>query len=482
MTYELVIGLEVHLKLTSAHKLFCRCANVQEFENLAPNTHICPVCTGHPGALPTLNQDPLAQAIRLWLALNCHINQVSTFDRKSYFYPDLPTGYQITQQLCPTCVDGSVTFWVDNEFTQSKTVTIRDAHIEIDSGKTTHTATWNLLDYNRAGTPLVEIVTHPDFRDAPEVTAFLKEIQRIAKRNNLSDADMEKGQMRADVNISLRLPGEKSYGIKVEIKNMNSFSAVRRAIDFEYKRQSTLYDAGSAPEQETRGRDDAKWTSYVMRSKENAMDYRYMPEPDLPPLHLALHEIDLCKTPAIIIPSERIAHYKDNYQFNKEYINGLMSDPSVDWYFQQTLQAGHDAKLAATRIVWPIARWCNETQKNITDVPFSFDTFLQFLTLQAQGKLSNQQAKQVMKELLENNASLETLMADLPAAVDETHINIWLDEIFTTAPQMLADLRTGNRKPLWFVIWQLMQKSAGALDPKQVGWMIEKYMERHSEA
>ncbi|USN54408.1 MAG: hypothetical protein H6765_07735 [Candidatus Peribacteria bacterium] len=246
------------------------------------------------------------------------------FDRKSYFYPDLPLGYQITQQWKPTCIDGEVACWVDPEFSVQKLIRIRDAHIETDTGKSVSQDGKVWLDYNRAGSPLVEVVTHPDFRSADEVVAFLKELQRIARYNDISDADMERGQMRVDVNISLRPLGEESYRTRVEMKNMNSFSAVRRAIEWEVARQTAIYAAGQEVAQETRGWDDAKSESYVMRSKEDAMDYRYMPEPDLPPLELELHHIDALRAAGIVSPFALIQTYKETYGFNKEFINGLI--------------------------------------------------------------------------------------------------------------------------------------------------------------
>ena len=252
MTYQLTIGLEIHLKVKSPNKLFCQCPNEQNFDTLLPNTNICPVCTGQPGALPTLSYEPLFKALLLGKALNCKINPVSTFDRKSYFYPDLPMGYQITQLYHPTNIDGQVTFFVDDEYSTEKTVGIRDAHIESDTAKMIHDGGQALIDFNRAGTPLVEIVTDPDFRSAEEVSSFIKELQKRAKYNDISDADMDKGQMRVDVNISIRKSEEDPYGTRVELKNINSTGMIRRAIQHEYDRQIAILESGKKLDQATR--------------------------------------------------------------------------------------------------------------------------------------------------------------------------------------------------------------------------------------
>lgn len=242
--YQLTIGLEIHLKIKSPNKLFCQCRNEQNFDTLLPNTNICPVCTAQPGALPTLSYEPLFKALVLGKVLNCKINDISTFDRKSYFYPDLPMGYQITQLYHPTNIDGQVTFYIDDDYNQERSVGIRDAHIENDTAKMIHDGGQALIDFNRAGTPLVEIVTQPDFRTAEEVSAFIKELQRRAKYNDISDADMDKGQMRVDVNISIRKSENDPYGTRVELKNINSTGMVRRAIAHEYARQVELLENG----------------------------------------------------------------------------------------------------------------------------------------------------------------------------------------------------------------------------------------------
>lgn len=493
MPFKLVIWLEIHLKLNSPNKLFCSCPNIQDFDDLEPNTHVCPVCTGQPGALPVLSKEPLAKAIQLWLALGCHINEISSFDRKSYFYPDLPMGYQITQQYTPTNVDGEIYFFVDKEFSKSCNIRIHNAHIETDTGKTIHTDRETvLLDYNRAGTPLVEIVTHPDFRSADEVIAFLQELQRLAKYNQISDAEMEKGQMRVDVNISLREERETSLRTRVEMKNMSSFSAVRRAIDHEEKRQSKIYEENGTVDQETRGWDDASSTSYVMRSKEDAMDYRYMPEADMPPIDLDMSWIDEIRDLVVESPYERMRRYKEEYGFNKEYINGLIGDVAVNKYFEQCVEDGYDTKLVAKWIVGPIARRLTENEEKswklkaeswklqesqwlLLDsiLPFSYEQFTDFLQLQMDGELINQHAKTVMKEMLATGKDPKVIIDEKwLKPVDEGQVKTWVEEVFSEKPELLEDLKSGNMKPMWFVVGQVMKKSGGSADPGVVNKLL----------
>lgn len=478
MPYETVIWLEIHLKLNTKTKLFCGCANVQEFHSLKPNTHICPICTGQPGALPVLQPEPLEKALLLGLALQCHLNEISTFDRKSYFYPDLPMGYQITQQWKPTCIDGEVSFYADKEFTQLKTVRIRDAHIEIDSGKTIQEDDTVSLDYNRSGTPLIEIVTQPDFTSGEEVVAFLKELQGIARLHMLSDANMEQGQMRCDVNISLRPEWTNRLGTRVEMKNMNSFSAIQEAIQHEVLRQTDVLDMDGVVDQETRGRNDSAHMSYVMRSKEEAMDYRFMPEPDLPPVVLDLHRVDELRTQLQEFPVTTIMRYKQEYGFNKEYINGVLTDVAMQKYFESFVTSWYDPKLVAGWLVGPVARWCNEQQKIVEELTFGESGFKDFLDLQVTGKLSQQQAKAVMQEMLQTGDTPTAAMDRLGIVeVDSSQIDARVTEVFAEKPELLTDLQSGNMKSIWFVIGQVMQKSGGNADPKSVQESIRKQVE-----
>ena len=473
--YDLTVWLEVHLKLNSPNKLFCRCANVQEFEELEANIHICPVCTWQPWALPVLNREPLEKAILLGTALGCQIQEYSQFDRKSYMYPDLPMAYQITQQYMPTCVEGSMKFFVDKEYTQACMIRIDNAHIETDTGKSTRIWDKILLDYNRAWTPLIEIVTYPDFTSIDQVLAFLKELQRVAKSVDVSEAAMEHGQMRADVNISIKPVWSTTLGKRVELKNMNSLSAIRAWIEYEVERQSWLLDAWSPIDQETRGRDDAKKESYIMRSKEDAMDYRYMPEPDLPTLHCSKEFIQSIDTSACDqLPYTLISTRKEQYGFNKEYINGLLTSPDVTRYFLTILSIlngstdADRAKEIAKRIVWPTAQRLWDI-KSIADLPFEQSDYSAFIELILDWAISSSQAKIVYQDMLEQwispQSSIDTHWFK---PIDLATIQLRVDEVFTQKPDILEEMQSGSRKQQWFVIGQIMKRSQWSADPAMI--------------
>ncbi len=477
MSYELVIWLEVHIKLNSENKLFCQCHNEQEFESLEINTNICPVCTWQPGALPVLSQEALDKAVQLWIALGCEVDRWSYFDRKSYFYPDLPMWYQITQQWRPTNINGEVNFFVDKEFKEQKTVRIRDAHIETDTGKSLHEDGKVVLDYNRSWTPLVEIVTHPDFRSTEEVVAFLKQLQRIAKFNKISDAELEKGQMRVDVNVSLKEEGSDEFGTRTETKNMNSFSGIIKAIEFEEKRQTEILRAWGEIEQQTRAWDATSWVSHVMRSKEDAMDYRYFPEPDLPVCELQDEYIDQMKDIVVEDPFLRIKKYKEEFAFNKEYINTLINDVDMNNTFEVLIKDGYEAKEVAKRMAGPIQRWLNDNVSAYKDIVFSEAYFREFLDRISSWELANQQAKVVIAEMLQSGKSAQEIIEEKgfkPISWEE--IQTWISEIFEQQPELLEQMKSGDMKPKWFVIWQVMKKSWGAANPQMIGESLWKIL------
>jgi aspartyl-tRNA(Asn)/glutamyl-tRNA(Gln) amidotransferase subunit B len=465
--YHKTIGLEIHLKIKSTNKLFCQCKNLQDFDTILPNTNICPVCTGQPGALPVLSQHALEKSLLLWQALACTIQSHSSFDRKSYFYPDLPMGYQITQYFSPTCVDGELSFFV-GQFANERKVSIRQSHMETDTAKMIHDGGQALIDYNRAGTPLVEVVTGPDFSDADEVSEFLKELQRIARYNNISDADMEKWQMRVDVNISIRTSLDAPLGTRVELKNINSFGAVRRAIDHEYTRQVSLLENGWQIEQETRWRDDAAGNSYSMRSKENALDYRYFPEPDLPTL-LVQSEKYKAQNGDVIIPFVVVKKLKEEYWFHKEYINALINDKAVLDYFQDCVVAGCDPKHTVKWIAGPITAYMTQYYKTIDSLPFSFQQFVWFLGVVQQGKVLDAQLKLVMEEMLETGRDAQDIIVeqwfDAPAVSDDA-LRIVAQWVLDAHPAIVQQYKDGKTTTIGFFVWQVMKQTWGKTNPK----------------
>lgn len=475
-SYKLTIWLEIHIKLKSENKLFCQCKNQQDFENTEPNTNICPVCTWQPGALPTLSYEALRKGLILGKALNCTINKESRFDRKSYFYPDLPMGYQITQLYHPTNTNGKINFYIDN-YRQEKTVHILDAHLESDTAKMIHENKKALLDFNRAGTPLIEVVTWPDFSDSEEVVEFLKELQRIVRFNNISDADMEKWQMRVDVNISIRKESDAKLWTRVELKNINSFSAIKRAIDHEFNRQKELYETNQTFSQQTRRRDDQNTCSHLMRSKEDALDYRYFPEPDLPPLILSEELLENIKNISLEIPYIFIKQAKDEFWFNKEFINALIQDKETLDFFLSIENI--DPKIKAKRICWPIAARQKENYKNITQLPFSKEQLLEFLTNAQDGKLPENQLKVIMEEMLSTWKTYEDITKEKwfnSPWISENELGEIIKLVLEENPTIVEQYKWGKTTTLWFFVGQVMKKTWGKTNPKIVGEMIQKIL------
>jgi aspartyl-tRNA(Asn)/glutamyl-tRNA(Gln) amidotransferase subunit B len=493
----LTIWLEIHIKLKSINKMFCQCKNEQNFETLQANTNICPVCTGQPWALPTLSQEVLWKALLLGKALNCEINTVSQFDRKSYFYPDLPMGYQITQLYKPTNINGQLSFFIDNNYSIERTIHIQDAHMESDTWKMIHIWGEALLDFNRAGTPLVEIVTKPDFTSADEVVEFLKELQRIVRYNNIADADMEKWQMRCDVNISLRPSQSDPYGTRVEVKNMNSFAAIKRAIIHEYNRQLAMYNKWESFQQQTRWRDDGKWESYLMRSKEEALDYRYFPEPDLPPLLLSNETLQQLNNETLEIPYQIIKKFKTEFWFHKEYINAIISEKETLDYFLSILFSFTNAplikgdlegfeedqailtKLIAKRISWPISAWTKENYKSINELNFNKQQFINFLQIAQESKILDNQLKVIMDEMIKTWKNPEEIIKekwfDAPA-INQSELENIIKQVLAENPDIVQQYKWWKTTTLWFFVWQVMKKTWWKSDPKIIWEIISKLL------
>ena len=462
MAFLTTIGLEIHIKLNAPSKLFCRCHNVQDFDTLAPNTHVCPVCTAQPGALPVLAQGALIKALILGRLLDCRVQEISSFDRKSYFYPDQPAGYQITQLYRPTCVDGRVSFFVDEEYVDTRTVTIRDAHIETDTAKMIHDGERAYVDFNRAGTPLVEIVTGPDFETAEEVVAFLKELQKIAKFNDISDAQMEKGQMRVDVNISVRPTLDAPLGTRVELKNINAFSSIRHAIEHEVTRQIALYEAGDSVSQETRSWDDAVRGSTSMRSKEDALDYRYFPEPDLPPLKIPQALSTQVAGVALTVPYTRITEMRQTYGFHKEWVNVIMQDPLMLGYFDDCVRDGYSPESVVKWLAGPISATLKSQMIGIESIPFDRAVFCDFLDAVKEVKINENQAKKIMKILLEHGGNVAPIIAaqgfDTPG-VSSADLEQVVDKVLAASPAIVEQYKAGKETVLGFFVGQVMKET-----------------------
>lgn len=474
--YEIVIWLEIHIKLNSDNKMFCQCKNEQEFGMLEANTNICPVCTAQPWALPVLNKQPLEKAILLWHELNCKINEYSWFERKSYFYPDLPVGFQITQLEMPTNWLWYLDFFI-NDFQEEKRIRIDRAHLENDAWKTIHENWKWIVDFNRAWTPLVEIVTYPDFRSDIEVVEFLKELQRRVKFNNISWWELDKGQMRCDVNISLRNLGCDQYWTKVEIKNMNSFGAIQRAIQHEYIRQQNLLNAWKSIDQETRGWDDVKKSSYTMRSKEDSLDYRYFPEPDLPVLQLDMNWVESLKSSLVESSYSRIKRYKEQYGLNKEYINSLIQSTDINLFFEDTVAAWIDPKLAANWMLGYLLRCLNDSDSCLWDLKVSKQQFIDFCKLIQDWKLADAQWKQVIMEMIDTWKNADIIIEEKWfKPVDSWELDSIVKNVIASNPWPVNDVKDWKMQAIWFLVWAVMKESKWKANPKQAKELVEKYI------
>ena len=454
---KITIWLEIHIKLSTPNKLFCRCANVQDFIDLEPNTHICPTCTAQPGALPTVSMECIDKAIALGKILNCTIQDEFYFDRKNYFYPDLPTGYQITQISRPININGQIDYRVDNYKTKC-TAKITQAHLENDTAKSIHHENMTLIDRNRAGTPLVEIVTWPDFHTHEEVVEFLKELQRLIKWNNIWSADLDKGQMRVDVNVSIS-PDETLW-TRVEIKNINTFASIRNAINYEVSRQTELLEKWEKVMQETRRRNDPTGMTIGMRSKEDAHDYRYFPEPDILPIHI-VNNVDNDNS-LTYIPSSIISQILDRW-FNKEYINWLIQSQDIYIYFRSLVDKWIDAKTAAKWIVGSLMSYCTNSEISTSKIPL--DRFTAFVQDVIKYNLKDTNAKIVLESMVEEDIDSQSAISKHWFDKVEEVDYIWLShQAMDTNPSIVEQYRSGKTPVIMFLVWQVMKLSWGKAD------------------
>lgn len=465
MTWSYHIWLEIHIKLATDSKIFCNCQNTQEFDQTKPNQHICPVCSAQPGAIPTINPECISKAICLARLFGTDIDRQFTRDRKSYFYPDIPMWYQITQFYHPIIKWGKVNFWSDNFETQDS-IDIHEAHLENDTAKTVNIDNKTFIDYNRAGTPLIEIVTKPWFTSDVQVVDFLKELQKNIKSNNIWYADLEKGQMRVDVNISVS--DTDVLGNRVEIKNINSYSAIRNAINYEFERQSELLSNWLSVDQETRRWDDASWTTKVMRSKENAMDYRYIPEPDLPIVSIQDFGDEDMK---IIRHFDTISRYK-NYWFHKEYIYGIVNSEVVSEWFEYMIDKWYDPKISAKRLLWWFANIVNDKWPDA--ILFDKDRFVSFMDLVKEKWYSDNISKQIFDEMLKSWSDPIEISTKFDTGSD-IDLDQIVQEIINTNPTIVEQYRWGKESAVWFFIWQGMRASGWVADPNK---LKELFIER----
>lgn len=468
MELEVIIGLEIHAQLSTKTKLFCSCDN--DAFGVEPNTRICPVCMGFPGMLPVLNAEALKKGVQGAAALGCTIKPFSKFDRKNYFYPDLPTGYQISQFDQPISEHGQVEIELESE---KKVIGITRVHLENDAGKLTHTASGTLCDYNRAGTPLIEIVTEPDLRSPEEAQTLAKEIQKILRTVGASTADMEKGMMRFDASISMRPRGDKKLYPRTEIKNLNSFTALLKALKFEVKKQRKLWEAETPATQEvTVGWLDDKEETKLLRDKESAMDYRYFPEPDLPPITFTEKEIKAILDSIPELPLVKKHRYMNDLKLTEAEALKIAEAPELYEFFESMVEQGGEArKLAGLFLSVVLARtdWQQTGLKpaHVADI----------LKLQTDGLVSASAAKEILQALMEDPSQTpEQVMENkgLEQKSDFGEINAWVEQVVQSHPDIVADIKAGKDKGVQFLMGQVMKLSRGSANPPLVRQALQR--------
>lgn len=470
--YEIVMGLETHVRVKSQTKMFCTCKNATDLAP-EPNIHVCPVCMGFPGQLPTLSEGVVDLAVRASHALSSHVQNVSEFDRKSYFYPDLPMAYQITQMYHPITMGGEVRTLVDGEL---KTFRIHHMHIENDAGKLVHANGKTLCDYNRAGSPLMEIVTEPDFRSKADVLAYLEEIQKLMRWCGASDADMEKGQLRCDVNISIRPHGQKEFGTRVELKNINSFSSIGRAIDAEFARQVEILEEGGTLDQETRGWNDEKGYSTSLRSKEDAMDYRYFPDPDLPPLHISDEFISERKLSEL--PIDRRLKYLNEYKLIEDDARILSNDRITSDFYEELVNISGDPKKSCSYITTVLFAIFESAPEKITlaDVKAETREFAEVIKMVNTDEISSTNSKIVMEKLVfeGGNAREWTEKLGLKQSNDTGALEAIVDEVLAQNASQVEEYKGGKENLFGFFVGQCMKASKGQGNPKMFTEILKK--------
>lgn len=475
MPFEPVIGLEIHARMNTKTKMFCRCNN--EIFNTAPNSHVCGICMGFPGMLPATNETAVMKGIKTALALNCRVNPFSKFDRKSYFYPDLPKGFQISQYDKPLSEKGKLTITLSDG--SIKEIGIKRLHLEDDAGKLTHTAGGTLVDYNRSGTPLMEIVSEPDLRSVEEASLYARQIQKIIRCVNASDADMEKGQMRFDINVSLRPKGQEPFGTRAEVKNLNSFRSLEKALEYEIRRQTEVLEGGGEIVQETRGWDDEKEMTVSQRSKEEAADYRYFPEPDLPPLVIEKELIERLKREIPELPEVKAKRYQGELSLPAADARQLAESPELSAYFEQALGISGSPKKTANWILSELMAVLNAGSQTIAQSKLSAENLGKLVSLIEAGTISNKIAKDIFPELYEGNLDPGVLVEKkgLKVMSDTGELEKICQEVITKNPQIVADFKGGKEKAIGGLVGQVMAATKGSANPKGVNEILRKLLQ-----
>jgi aspartyl-tRNA(Asn)/glutamyl-tRNA(Gln) amidotransferase subunit B len=483
--YEAIIGLETHCQLSTETKIFSHSST--QF-GADPNTHIDPVCMGLPGTLPVLNQKVLEYAVKAGLALNAQIAPYSKFDRKQYFYPDLPKNYQISQFDLPIAEHGSLEIeLVDSDGKPvRKRIGVTRLHMEEDAGKLVHGgsdrlagSTHSLVDYNRAGVPLVEIVSEPDLRSGQEAAEYAQELRRIMRYLGVSDGNMQEGSLRCDVNISVRPVGSDKFGTKVEIKNMNSFNAIQRAIDYEIERQIAAIESGEKIVQETRLWDEGSQKTFTMRVKEGSSDYRYFPEPDLGPIEVSPEQLATWKAELPELPAQKRHRYENELGLSAYDARVMTDDRAIAEYFEATVAAGAGAKPAANWIMGDISAYLNNEKLSIGAIALKPETLAEMIGLIEANTISNKIGKDILPELLTQGGSAKALVEKkgLIQVSDPAVIEAAIDQVLAAHPDELEKYRGGKKNMLGFFVGQVMKQTGGKADPKLTNQLLTKKLE-----
>ncbi|MBI4824886.1 MAG: Asp-tRNA(Asn)/Glu-tRNA(Gln) amidotransferase subunit GatB [Nitrospirae bacterium] len=472
MQYEAVIGLEIHAQLLTNTKIFCGCPASFGDE---PNTNTCPVCTGMPGVLPVMNKKAVEYVIKTGLALNCSISPYSRFARKNYFYPDLPKGYQISQFELPLCEGGHVEITVNGA---SRKIPLTRIHLEEDAGKNIHEGSsgHSLVDLNRAGTPLMEIVSEPDIRTPQEAAEFVKKLRELVRWIGVCDGNMDQGSLRCDANVSVRPVGQKELGTKAEIKNMNSFRFIEKAIDYEIKRQIKMAKNGERIMQETRLWDSDKGITESMRSKEGSHDYRYFPEPDLVPVEVSESWISGIKAGITELPGLRRARFTEDFNLPEDDAALLTSERSIAEWFEDAVKLGGDPKMVSNWMMGELMRLLNEENREINESPLKPPHLIAMLKLIEKGTISGKIAKAVFEEMYKTGKDAEAIVKDkgLVQISDTGEIESIVDGIIANSPKEVERFRAGDMKLMGFFVGEVMKATKGKANPGIVNALIKK--------
>jgi aspartyl-tRNA(Asn)/glutamyl-tRNA(Gln) amidotransferase subunit B len=471
--YETVIGLEVHVELATKSKIFCGCTTQFGGE---VNTHCCPVCMGMPGALPVLNKNVVEFAIAAGLAMNCEITKNCKFDRKNYFYPDLPKAYQVSQLYLPICRNGSIEIEVDGV---KKSIGIHEIHMEEDAGKLVHDhlEDCTLVDYNRSGVPLIEIVSEPDMRSAEEVIAYLEKLKLILQYLGVSDCKMQEGSLRADINLSMREVGATEFGTRTEMKNMNSFKAIARAIDGERKRQIEVIEACKKVIQETRRWDDSKEASFAMRSKEDAKDYRYFPDPDLAPIEISEQWLDEIKSREPELRDAKMLRYVKEYEI-PEYDAGIITgSKNLADIFETTVSLCNKPKEVSNWLMVETMRLLRESEQEAEELKLSPTKFASLIELIDAGKINRTIAKEVFEQIFKSDVEPKTYIEEhgLSMVSDDGLLRSTIENILKENEQSVSDYKNGKEKAFIFLVGQTMKAMKGKANPSVINEILREF-------